>query len=222
MVFRENSCLRGIIQYLFIHQILPLLTTVRVGHLQSPIGPSRLPDCKTKIRICTLWLLHPRFTNSFSVQGWGRLWKPPSTSQYESFQNVIPSLSASPTSLLPISRVLQFPINTTPIRTRPVIKEQNLSLPFSSFPFPSLWWMIKRGILFSDVNCFTFALALQRSVFEMIAEFTGYKQCSASSTQWEFGQWLLYRCQSFFYVMHSYGFISKITNNSSSLSNYIV
>lgn len=40
VVFMENGYLRGIIQYLFIHQMLSLLTTVHVGHLQSPIPPS--------------------------------------------------------------------------------------------------------------------------------------------------------------------------------------
>lgn len=51
VVFIENGYLRGIIQYLFIHQILSLLTTVHVGHLQSPIPPSSLLDWQTKIPI---------------------------------------------------------------------------------------------------------------------------------------------------------------------------
>lgn len=40
VVFMENGYLRGIIQYLLIHQMLSLLTTVHVGHLQRPIPPS--------------------------------------------------------------------------------------------------------------------------------------------------------------------------------------
>lgn len=104
---------------------------------------------------------------------------------------------ASLTSLLPMSRALQVPINITVIiRTGPVIR--NRTLPFPSLPRRKRRRRITRVTLFpADVSCLAFGLALQSCVPETIAEFLGYEQCSASSTRREFGRRLLHRCNLF-------------------------